>query len=230
MFHRRQRIKLTGGTFLWVLVAILGIITFLAMEHPIALWCVFVPLAVIFVLAIVRLINGRKGYISNLLTMMFSLFAMIIGLAIIATPAFDKCEHENVDEYFSFQFQNSTASSDLKWICADCYKEMNRARFRGTPTDTSYLEAIAEHSNESDIVGGEYYTITATVTLADYDHTKTRITCSVRNEDTVVGFSVEFKEEFEEIVSSIQEGDEVTFRGRFYDVGCGFTDAELITE
>jgi hypothetical protein len=50
----------------------------------------------------------------------------------------------------------------------------------------------------------------------------------VENENFIVGFNVEFREEFREQIKLTEEGAEITFRGRFYDVGCGFTDCELI--
>ena len=165
------------------------------------------------------------GYVASIVTACVLFLVAVVGIVSVT-----KCEHERVEKHFAFQFQDSTADSRLSWVCADCYQDIRRARFRGTPTDTSYLNVIAEHSDGNDIVGGEYYTMTVTVTLADHDSTKTRINCQVRNNDIVVGFSVEFKDGFEELVSSIQRGDEVTFRGKFYDVGCGFSDAELITE
>ena len=78
---------------------------------------------------------------------------------------------------------------------------------------------------------GQYYTVTAIVTLADYSsNDKARVTCKVENEDYIVGFSVEFREEFKNTAGceSLEEGEKITFRGRFYDEGCGFTDCELV--
>ena len=40
----------------------------------------------------------------------------------------------------------------------------------------------------------------------------------------------ETREEFKELVKLVEKGEEITFRGRFYDGGCGFTDCELIIE
>ena len=45
-----------------------------------------------------------------------------------------------------------------------------------------------------------------------------------------MSFNVEFREEFKELVRAVEEGGEITFHGRFYDKGCGFTDCELIIE
>jgi hypothetical protein len=131
---------------------------------------------------------------------------------------------------FSFQFQGSTATSNVKPYCEKCNTYFQPKLFRGTPTDTSYLDVIDEHMDGDEIVGGEYYTMTATVAVGDHHLDKTRIQCKVQKGNITVWFSVEFQEEFEEAVALLKEGDEVTFRGRYYDEGCGFTDAELIIE
>ena len=47
-------------------------------------------------------------------------------------------------------------------------------------------------------------------------------------EDFILFFNAEFREGYGEQVRLIQDGDTITFRGRFYDKGCGFTDCELI--
>lgn len=138
----------------------------------------------------------------------------------------NECKHGKI---FSFQSKDSTAMSYIKPWCKSgtCY-HLGYSLFRGTPTDLSYLDVIGQYSDSDNILCGEYYTITATVTHADYDFQRTRISCEVRSDDIIVCFSVEFRGEFEEEVSLLTEGDEVTFRGRFYDEGCGFTDSELI--
>ena len=145
-----------------------------------------------------------------------------------------RCDHVDTWEVYSFQFENSTASNSVREVCKECHKNMARpALFKGTLVDKSYLEAVKEHSDAQDFVPGEYYTITAIVTQADYDSVdKPRIGCKVENEDFLVGFSVEFREEFAEAVSykSLEKGVEITFRGRLYDEGFGFTDCELLSE
>lgn len=150
----------------------------------------------------------------------------VILLLIIFTPP--KCEHREMGKRFSFQSLNSTATSTIKPYCKNCNHSFGYTRFKGTPDDTSYLEVVCEHSNVDEIIGGEYYTMTAFVALGDYEFNKTKIICRVENEDITVAFSVEFRAEFEEEVGVLEEGDEVTFYGRFYDTGCGFTDCELI--
>lgn len=131
---------------------------------------------------------------------------------------------------FSFQSQGSTAMSYVRPYCEHPGHVYITSSFRGTPNDLSYLDAIRAHSDSDEIVWGEYYTITATVVHADYDIMRTRLRCKVESENIIVVFSVDFRGEFEELVDSLQEGDTVIFRGRFYDNGCGFTDCELIIE
>jgi hypothetical protein len=89
--------------------------------------------------------------------------------------------------------------------------------------DKSYLEAIKEHSDGNEILPGEYYTVTATVPMGLSG------ICEVENEDYIVRFHVAFNDEFIELVNSIDDDAEITFRGRFYDTGCGFTDCELLS-
>ena len=136
--------------------------------------------------------------------------------------------HEH-SKLFVFQPQGSTAASYVKPICESGeHYYLGYTLFDGTPDDLSYLEVVKTCCEAERIIGGEYYTITATVELADYDLAKTRIRCAVRSGNISVNFSVEFKDEYEESVGELREGDEVIFRGRFYDEGCGFTDCELI--
>lgn len=140
------------------------------------------------------------------------------------------CDHEEMGSIFSFQFENSTAASYIKPYCKNCdtYFGYNSVRFRGTPNDLSYLDVIRQYVDRPDIEGGKYYTMTANVLLGDYDIYRTRIKCEVERDGIVVCFSVEFQEEFEERVSLLQKGDEITFRGRLYDEGFGWTDCELL--
>lgn len=147
---------------------------------------------------------------------------------VICTP--EPCEHEDMVTIYSFTSYDSTAHSSVRPYCRVCDERFDYTLFEGTPVDQSYLEAIVEHSDGREIVPGEYYTVTATVPLGYYGFgsTKLWLNCKVENEDFIVGFNVEFREEFREIVESVEKGDEITFRGRFYDEGCGFTDCELI--
>ena len=198
--------------------------------------------AVLMVIWIIRMLMKKSiKIVAILLAICVCSILPITILGKCTTPLKDPTVKEEVNEkpadkhtygkMFSFQFQGSTASSYVKPFCKQHPNEFYiGSRFRGTPTDLSYLDAVAKYSDSDKIIWGEYYTMTATVTLADYDSQRTRINCKVQSDNIIVGFSVEFRGEFEEAVGLLTEGDEVVFRGRFYDEGCGFTDCELITE
>lgn len=147
---------------------------------------------------------------------------------IMCTPK--PCEHEDMATIYSFTSYDSPSNSSVRPYCRDCGERFDFSQFKGTPIDASYLSAIQEHSDGSEIVPGEYYTVTATVPQGFYGYLSQTVwlNCRVENADYIVSFNVEFREEFKEAVESIEEGAEITFRGRFYDEGCGFTDCELI--
>ena len=208
------------------LVVILAIVVFLVMEHAVAFWCLFVPLMLIIITLIIQFLMGNGRHISRLFLMSMAFLLAIVLLLIVCIP--DKCEHEVMGKSFSFQPQNSTATSYLRQFCANCDDDFGYKIFRGTPTDTSYLDVVAAHSNSDKIVQGKYYTMSAKVAQRDFDFNKTEIACKVQNGEIIVFFFAEFREEYEESVALLQEGDIVTFRGRFYDKGCGFTDCQLI--
>jgi hypothetical protein len=156
---------------------------------------------------------------------------LVITIVIIALPIIGmtlQCEEHDIVTMFSFQPYNSTADSSVKSYCKNCNNYFGRTRFGGTPEDVSYLDVVKEYIDKGEIVGGEYYTMCAIVSLGDYSSTKTKINCGVETGNILVYFSVEFREEFEEQVDLIVEGDEIVFRGRLYDEGFGFTDCELI--
>lgn len=163
-------------------------------------------------------------FLSNLLAAMLAIVLLIIGAIVITGN--NQCEHE--DTRMLFVFHTEDGKSYKRPCCKECYEQLKRTEFRGTPEDTSYLSLIQEHSNSTEMVGGEYYTVTAKVSLEDYEPRKTRIRCRLENEEVIVVFLVDFRDEFEEAVGVIEEGDEITFRGRFYNQGCGFTDCELV--
>ena len=144
-----------------------------------------------------------------------------------------KNEHKHV-KIFAFSSHKSTAYSSVRqWCKKGCCPNLGYKNFRGTPSDLSYLDVIEEHFGVDEMVGGEYYTVTAEISLKFYypsSSPRVHINCKVENEDIIVGFNVEFREGFREQVALLEQGDEVTFRGRYYDEGCGFTDCELITE
>ena len=159
---------------------------------------------------------------------------IIFLVAVVGIVAVTKCEHEQVKTVFSFSSYDSSAYYDNFYVkCADCYDKLDQTLFHKEPADRSYLKVFKQFNNGNDLVKGENYTIKGTVSLKFYNITPTekiRIRCQVEVDGIIVGFSVEFREEFREQVALLEDGDEVTFRGKFYDVGCGFMDAELITE
>ena len=138
-------------------------------------------------------------------------------------------EHDLI-RIFAFQPSGSTAASYTKQICKTCDNTVGYlySLFRGTPSDTSYLDVIKAHSDSDENLWGEYFTMTATVSLCDYDMQRVRIHCVAENKTTRAFFSVEFLQEYEEAVASLNEGDIITFRGRFGDTGCEFTECELL--
>lgn len=149
---------------------------------------------------------------------------------IVFTP--EPCEHDDMVTMYSFTAHDSTAHSSVRPYCRDCGKKYRYSLFQGTLVDQSYLSALVENSDEFEIVPGEYYTVTVTVPMGftAYGSDHLRLNCKVENEEFVVFFTAEFREEFTESVKLVKKGDTITFRGRFYDEGCGFTDCELITE
>ena len=168
-------------------------------------------------------------YILKFFVTLFYLFFFAIVVAVLFA-VMTKCEHTETVVKYSFQFEGSTANSYYKTYCKNCYDDLKTTIFRGTPEDTPYLDVISKHSDSAEIIGGQYYIMTATVTLGDFDFQNTRISCKVVDDDIEVYFSVEFFPEFEEQVSTIETGDIVTFYGRFYEEGCGFKDCKLISE
>lgn len=209
---------------LMAIILFVGFPIFLLMEHPALFWLVLVPLSLILIVSLVKWFRGDSvKYLIISFVMFFSLFPFMI----IASNL-DKCEHEEIGTLFSFQFENSIAASDVKSFCNDCGQSFKITQFHGTPTDVSYLETVNNFIDGNEIVAGEYYTMKAVVSVADHDINKTRVRCKVENEDVTVGFSVEFREGFEEQISLLQKGDEITFRGRLYDNGFGWTDCELL--
>lgn len=162
----------------------------------------------------------------------------VITACVLAVVAFlvigsvIKCDHEETATMYIFTANEGVEFSTTRPVCKECGEAFEYTNFKGTPTDQSYLQAIKDHSDGSGVVPGEYYTVTATVPLGFYGFSSQDVwlTCQVENEEFIVRFNVKFKEEYRELVSSVGKEDEITFRGRFNDEGCGFTDCELITD
>lgn len=163
-----------------------------------------------------------------MLTTICSVMVAILLLLVVFTPP--KCEHTERVEHFVFASQNSTASSYVEHYCAECDNSLGYNLFNDVPSDSSWLDVIKEKSDSDEIVSGGYYTMTAIVTLGDYDHQRTRVRCRVESGNNIVYFSADFNDDLEDVIKSVQEDDEITFRGKFYEIGCGFEDCELINK
>ena len=216
------------GSGLMGIICILGIPLYLLMEHPLLFWLVFLPLAIIFVISVVQWFKtGGLGFQHAFRAILALVFMTVVAMI---APSCNPCKHEDMVERYHFVAYNVSGNNSVREYCRDCGEAFPLTNIGDTPEDQSYLEAIREHSDGSAIVPGEYYTVTVIVTLRDIEADCTRLGCKVENNDFIVIFDVDFREEFEEVVSLIEKGDEITFRGRFYDEGCGFKDAELITD
>ena len=166
-------------------------------------------------------------YIGFITTIVMVFIVAVIVLLVISASLV--CPHDEMCKVFAFQYDGSTAVSHIKPVCKNCTQYFEATRFRGTPSDLSYLEVVKEYIVEDEIVSGGYHTMTATVTVLDHDTTRTRLNCYVGNEDIEVYFSVEFRGEFEEAVNALQIGEQITFRGRLDNTGFGWTDCELLS-
>lgn len=66
-------------------VIILAIIVFLLMEHALAFWLLFVPLALVFIVAVVKMPRSTKSAVGSLVTMTAVFILMIVGLLIVCS-------------------------------------------------------------------------------------------------------------------------------------------------
>ena len=69
-----------------VLWFILGIVVFLIMVHPIVFWCVFLPLAVIFVIALIKFFKDGGIGLKHFVTALVILFILVVVLLILCMP------------------------------------------------------------------------------------------------------------------------------------------------
>lgn len=169
-------------------------------------------------------------YLSNLL-FTFIIIGFVLFF-IILVMANNKCDHNGKQRRFHFVAENSSANSDMAVFCKVCGEQLTTyARFNGTPDDKSYLSAFSGYIDSNEIIPGEYYTVTAAVTIDYYSSgiEEPRLACKEENDDYEVLFSVGFKEEYRDLISPVKKGEEITFRGKFYTEGCGFSDCELIS-
>ena len=208
---------------------VLGVVVFLLMEHTLVFWLVFVPLALLFVISTLQFFKSRGWGFRYFTTAMIALFAIIVVLLIVSYS--DQCEHEDLVTWYSIASDDFSYST-VRPYCRDCGEAFQYKSFKGELVDKSYLSAIIEHSDGSELVPGEYYTVTATAPLGftAYGSDVVALTCQAENEDFRLRFGVVFREEYKERVRAVKEGEEITFRGKFNDKGCGFSDCELLTK
>ncbi len=168
-------------------------------------------------------------------TLTSSFFGVILTVAAILTVVlfwvkFTACEHPESVKRYSFYSENNMQYDYMAVYCKECNEKLRSETFADTPKDLSYLEVVRTLVGEDGPVAGEYYLVTATV-LSDYSQSGSPyVRCKVENDSVSVFFTVDFKEEFDEAVREIEEGDTITFYGRYYESGCGFADCELIVE
>ena len=142
-----------------------------------------------------------------LVNLCFAMFGGILLLLLFGLG--EKCWHNEITT-FSFPGNNAMMGV-ISTKCKDCNKEYENIGFHGTPEDETYINAVKECVNDKEFISGEYDTIRAMVIHPDYDPQKTKIRCSIQQEKVIVNFSVEFKSEYEEYVSSLRTGDKITF-------------------
>ena len=65
---------------------LLGVIVFLLMEHALVFWIVFVPLALMFILYLLKFFRDGRSGIGHFATAMFILVVMVIALWIVCIP------------------------------------------------------------------------------------------------------------------------------------------------
>ena len=148
---------------------------------------------------------------------------LLMGMAV-------KCDHNNIIKVYSFESEKSTAMNSVKTVCDECGENFSLTLFRDTPPDEMYIDVVEEYCDDKRFVKGEYDTIKARVIVLDYFTPKTEIRCGLSHGGVEVYFSVAFKEEYEEAVSLLQVGDEITFSGKSASMGLSWTDCEIITD
>lgn len=67
---------------------LLGAIVFLIMEHAVVFWVLFVPLALMFVVSLLKFFgDGRASGVKHLGTALFILGVMLVALMIVCIPS-----------------------------------------------------------------------------------------------------------------------------------------------
>ena len=69
-----------------VFCIILGIIVFLIMVYPVVFWCVFLPLAVLFVVSLVKFFKDGSIGLNHFITALSILAVMTVVLLFLCIP------------------------------------------------------------------------------------------------------------------------------------------------
>ena len=69
------------------IIIILAIIVFLIMEHTSIFWLAFVPLALIFIIFLLKLLSGKGLRLSDVAAVMIVLVIMVVALVIVCIPS-----------------------------------------------------------------------------------------------------------------------------------------------
>lgn len=80
---KRYKTTKKGSTGLYALILFVGAPIYLIMEHPVILWCIFIPLAITFIYNLFKFLSNPASGIRNFLTAMFILVMMIVALVIV---------------------------------------------------------------------------------------------------------------------------------------------------
>ena len=82
----RRRGRKKDDSWLMGLILFVGAPVFLLMEHPVVFWLVFVPLAVLFVVSLIKFFTKGVSGIGDFVTAMLVLVVMGVALMIVCIP------------------------------------------------------------------------------------------------------------------------------------------------
>lgn len=68
---------------LYVMLFVIGAPIYLIMEHPVVMWCAFVPLGILFIYKMYKFLSNPASGIGHFLTAMLVLVIMVILLVIV---------------------------------------------------------------------------------------------------------------------------------------------------
>lgn len=155
------------------------------------------------------------------------LIGIVVGIKSCIDWTKNDCPHE--EKFRHYSLNDIPEYSTIQFSCKKCNKSLGHSTFQGIPTDKPYLDLLREHCGVEELIGGEYYTITATITLSYY-YGEVQVMCKIQNEDIAISFAAKFKDEFKDSVSysKLDEGSTIMFRGQFVYPCCDWLDCELL--